>query len=111
MVTKRLITPQQQCLLLFFLDLNSPSTKLLPKSFLSLFHHRFNYDGIRWLVSLGYRLALKTKRPIRDITTELESRLNMEPSDILSQSESKHVLHFGTIEYVHMLTIPAGNMK
>ena len=68
----QVLTPKQQCLYSSFSD--SPSTKLLPKS-----HHCVSdVDN-----TLDSGLLLKAKRPIRDLTTERESRSNIGPSDIL----------------------------
>ena len=86
----RILTPQQHCLLLFFL-------KLPVDQATSKFHHCVSDVDI-----LGYQfsskkrpirdittkldtgLHLKMKRPIRDLTAELESRSDMVPLDILS---------------------------
>ena len=68
----RVLTPQQQCILLFFLKLpvDKATSKIPP------LRERCWY-------ALDTRLLPKEKRPIRDLTTELEFRSNMDPSDIL----------------------------
>ena len=67
-----MLTPQQQCILLFFLRLpvDQATSKIPP------LRERCSY-------TLDTGLLLKAKRPIRDLTTELESRSNMDPSDSL----------------------------
>ena len=66
------LTPQQQCLLLFFLRLpvDHATSKITP------LRERYWY-------TLDTGLLLKAKMPIRDLTTELESQSNMDPLDIL----------------------------
>ena len=61
----QVLTPQQQCLLQFFLRLPVDQASFVD------------------ILSLYTGLLLKAKRPIRDLTTERESRSNMGPSDIL----------------------------
>ena len=68
----RVLTPQQQCLLLFFLKFPvDQATSNIPP-----LRERSWYTLDTWL-------PLKAKTPIRDLATELESRSNMDPSDIL----------------------------
>ena len=68
-----MLTPQQQCIYSNSFS-DSPSTKLLPK----FYHCVSDVD-----ITLDIVLLLKAKMPIRDLTTERESRSNMGPSDIL----------------------------
>ena len=68
----QVFTPQQQCLLQFFLRLPVDQvTSKIPSL------------RERCLYTLDNGLLLKAKRPIRDLTTEQESRSNMGPLDIL----------------------------
>ena len=68
-----MLTPQQQCLLQFFLS-DSPVDQVTSK---------IPSLRERCLYTLDTGLLLKAKRLIRDLTTERESRSNMGPSDIL----------------------------
>ena len=62
-ISKRVLTSQQQCLLLFFLRLpvDQATSKIPP------LRERCRY-------TFDTKLLLKAKRPIRYLTTELESR-------------------------------------
>ena len=66
-----MLTPQQQCLLQFFLRL--PVDKVT--SIIPSLRERCRY-------TLDTGLLLKAKRPIRDLTTERESKSNMGPSNV-----------------------------
>ena len=70
----RVLTPQQQCLLLVFLKL--PVDQVTSTS--PLLSEQCWYRP-----TLDTELLLKTKRPIRDLSAELASRSNVEPLDIL----------------------------
>ena len=59
---------------------NSPAVVYF--TVLSQTHQRPSYFKSS-TIALDTRLRLKAKMPIRDLTTELESRSNMDPSDIL----------------------------
>ena len=68
----RVFTPKQYLLLLLFLfklPVDQATSKIPP------------LRG-RCLYTLDTGLLLKAKMPIRDLTSELESRSNMDPSDI-----------------------------
>ena len=67
-----MLTPQQQCLLQFFL--RPPVDEVTSK--IPSLRERCYY-------TLDTGLLLKAKMPIRDLTTEREARSNMGPSDIL----------------------------
>ena len=67
-----MLTPQQQCRLLFFLKV--PVDRATSK--IPTLRGRCSY-------TLDTGLLLNAKRPTRDLSTELESRSNMDPSDIL----------------------------
>ena len=78
----RVLTPKQQCILLFFLklpvdhvsDVDTLDNGLLLKTKMPIRDLTNELDTV---------LHLKTTGPIRDLITELESRSNVEPSDIL----------------------------
>ena len=87
----RVLTPQQQCLLLFFLNLpvdqaTSKNPPLRERCLYTLDTGLFQKQRPRvrdLITELDTGLHLKTKRSIRDLTTELESRSNMEPLEVL----------------------------
>ena len=79
-ISNHVLTPQQQCLLQFFLRL--PVDQVTSK--IPSLRERCCY-------TLDNGLLLKAKRPIRDLTTGRESRSYMGPSDILDLNRCRWV--------------------